>query len=83
MEAEVNHEVVLKCISTNHITDMIIRMMLSTLKALKHGLMELLLSGWLLWFYPIPNKVFLYSLGEQFKSIQGSIKEVNGQYHSS
>ena len=82
MGAEVNHEVLLKYISTNYITNTIIKMMLAKLKALKHGLMELLLAGWLLWFYHVPNKVFLYSLAEQYKSIQGLIK-VNGQYSDS
>ena len=83
MEAEVNCEVLLKRISTNHVADTIIKTMPAKLKALKHGLMELLLPGRLLQYYPIPNKVFLYSLGEQLKSIQGSIKEVSRQFHAS
>jgi hypothetical protein len=41
--------------------------------------MELRYSDKLFRFYPIPNKMFLYTLGEQLKSIQGAIIEVSGR----
>lgn len=79
MSAEVNSEVLLKRVSTSHAADVVIKAMPAKLKALKHGLMELRYPNQLFCFYPISNKIFLYTLGEQLQRIKGAITEVGSQ----
>lgn len=64
-------------ITNNKVRSTVIKAMPAKLMALKHGLMELLYPDRLMRFYPVPNKIFMYVLGEQLKSIEGAITEVS------
>jgi len=75
--AEALKDVTVKRTTRNKTRELVIAAMPAKLTALKHGLMERLYPDRLLQFYPVPNRMFMYALGEQLKSIQGAIKEVS------
>ncbi|KAG6330516.1 hypothetical protein ID866_8573, partial [Astraeus odoratus] len=62
--------------SSESLQDLVKQAMPAKLKALKYGLMRLVHPGTPMHHYPVPNKLVLYSLSQQLKSIEQVITEV-------
>ena len=64
-------------IAKNTAQECIRKSMPAKLSALRFGLMNHIYPGRFMNLYPVPNRMFIYALGQQLKSVQDAIKEVS------